>query len=111
VRITYREAARDDVTRQFRYYLVTLDNPAVAMRFREAVKRTADLIKKNPFICPSYFVDNPRLQNLRSWPVIGFDAIRVYFLVEEQTIMVVRFLHGSRNVRVILEREQAPQHR
>jgi toxin ParE1/3/4 len=108
VRITYREAARDDVTRQFRYYLVTLDNPGVAMRFRQAVRRTADLIKTNPFICPSYFVDNPQLQNLRSWPVIGFDPIRVYFLLEEETIIVVRLLHGSRNVRAILEREQSP---
>lgn len=108
MRITYREAARDDITRQFRYYLVTLNLPLVALRFREAVKRTSKLIAKHPYICPVYSLDNPRLHNLRSWPVSGFEAIRFYFLLEEDTVRIIRLLHAKRDVRKILERESRP---
>jgi hypothetical protein len=40
VKASYRQAASDDVVRQFRYYLVTLNAPEVAMRFRDAVRST-----------------------------------------------------------------------
>jgi hypothetical protein len=40
VKGSYRQAASDDVVRQFRYYLVTMDVPAVAIRFRGAVRTT-----------------------------------------------------------------------
>jgi plasmid stabilization system protein ParE len=49
--------------------------------------------------------DNPRLQNLRSWPVTGFEAIRIYYALEEEAIQVVRILHGKRDVRRILQSE------
>jgi len=40
VRVSYRQAASDDVVRQLRYYLVTMDVPGVAIRFRSAVRTT-----------------------------------------------------------------------
>jgi hypothetical protein len=40
VTVYYRQAANDDVARQFRYYLVTMKIPEVAIRFREAVRNT-----------------------------------------------------------------------
>lgn len=41
MRICYQQSARDDVIRQFRYYLVEQNLPELALRFRESVKRTA----------------------------------------------------------------------
>ena len=106
MRVTYREAARDDVTRQLRYYLVTLDSPAVAIRFREAVRKTAKALSLNPRIAPPYLLPNPQLRTLRCWPVAGFETIRFYFLIEKETVRVIRILHGKRDVRRILERER-----
>src|SRR5437588_12146581 len=37
VRVSYRQAASNDIVRQFRYYLVTLDLPEIAIRFRKSV--------------------------------------------------------------------------
>jgi toxin ParE1/3/4 len=105
VKITYREAARDDLTRQFRYYLVTLNLPEVAVRFKECARKTAQAIREHPHAGPPYRLRNPQLRNLRSWPVAGFDAIRIYFLVEQDVIRVIRILHGKRDVRKILEGE------
>ena len=105
MKVAYSEASRDDVIRQFRYYLVELNLPEIAVRFREAVRGATKAIGERPYAGPSYSVNNAQLRSLRSWPVRGFDA-RVYFLVEGDKVSVIRILHGKRNVRRILEREK-----
>jgi hypothetical protein len=40
VKVLYRQTASDDIVRQFRYYLLSADAPEIAIRFREAVRRT-----------------------------------------------------------------------
>jgi plasmid stabilization system protein ParE len=42
---------------------------------------------------------------LRSSPVRSFSDIRVYYLVSEQTLRVVRVLHGRRDINPMLEVE------
>jgi plasmid stabilization system protein ParE len=56
---------------------------------------------------PRYSSGNPQLQNLRSWPVVGFEAIRIYYRADEAVIYVIRILHGKRDVKLILEDEGA----
>lgn len=106
MRVSYRQAANDDVVRQFRYYLVTLNVPEVAIRFRDAVQRTVQSLCQHPLAGPHHPSGNPHLQNLRSWPVARFESIRIYYLVDEDAIRVIRILHGKRDVKRILEREQ-----
>ncbi len=104
MRIAYRQASRDDVTRQFRYYLVELDTPEVAVRFKEAVRKTAKAISQQPSSAlPLTQPATPKSSLLAGG---GFWAIRFYFLVEDETIRVIRILHGKRNVRGILEQER-----
>jgi toxin ParE1/3/4 len=106
LKVTYRQISRDDVTRQFRYYLVALDRPDVALRFRESVRKTAKAISSQPLIAPPYPLINPQLRNLRSWPVAGFETIRIYFLLDDEAMRVIRILHGKRDIRRILEGEK-----
>jgi toxin ParE1/3/4 len=105
VKLVYRQAASDDIVRQFRYYLLAANVPEVAIRFREAVRRTIQSLRDHPQAGPRYSSDSPELQNLRSWPVAGFEAIRIYYLLEEDAMHILRVLHGKRDVRRILERE------
>jgi plasmid stabilization system protein ParE len=77
VKVLYRRTASDDVIRQFRYYLVTENLPEVAVRFRDAVRHTAESLRQHPLVGPRYDSNNPQLQSLRSWPVAGFEAIRI----------------------------------
>ncbi|HMC62309.1 MAG TPA: type II toxin-antitoxin system RelE/ParE family toxin [Candidatus Solibacter sp.] len=109
MKVTYRQASRDDVTRQFRYYLVKLNLPDVAIRFKEGVRKTVKAISQQPRIAPLYHLGNPQLQNLRFWPVAGFEAIRLYFVLENETMRVIRILHGKQDVRGILERERSSE--
>src|SRR5271157_1484550 len=100
------KAARDDVVRQFRYYLVTLNLAEVAVRFRDSVRRTVQALREHPLVGARYGSSNPQLRNLRSWPVAGFEAIRIYYLLDEDTLRIIRILHGKRDVKHILEGEK-----
>jgi plasmid stabilization system protein ParE len=45
------------------------------------------------------------IDRVRSSPLRGFSEIRVYYLVSEQTVRVVRVLHGKRDIDAMLEVE------
>lgn len=62
MKVSYRQAANDDVVRQFRYYLVTLDLPEVALRFREAVRSAVQELRHHPRIGAHYHSSNPKFQ-------------------------------------------------
>ena len=104
-------AARDDIVRQFRYHLVEQDAPKVAERFLSAVRRTIERIIRTPQGGAPKRLSREALQDLRSWPVKGFEDVRVYYLFYEASVRVVRVLHGKRAINNILEKESddAPQ--
>lgn len=101
-----RSAARDDILRQFRYYLVDQDKPEVANRWLEAVEKTIDKILRTPNAGAPKQLSNESLAGLRLWPVEEFEDIRIYYLAEESALRVIRVLHGKRDIRRILEREE-----
>jgi plasmid stabilization system protein ParE len=105
VKVLYRQAASDDVIRQFRYYLVDRNLPEIARRFRGAVRRTVGFLRQHPAIGARYRRSDPQLRNLRSWPVAGFENIRIFYLLDDDALHIVRILHGKRDLKSILERE------
>jgi toxin ParE1/3/4 len=106
VKVFYRQTATDDVVRQFRYYLVDLNLPEVAVRFRGAIRRTIESLSEHPLVGARCHLSTLQLQNLRSWPVAGFEAIRIYYLLDSGAIHVIRVLHGKRDLKHLLERER-----
>jgi toxin ParE1/3/4 len=100
-----RPAARDDILRQFRYYLVEQDNPKVADRFLTAVWRTMREIVRTPQGGAPKHLSRETLRGLRSRPVKGFEDVRIYYLSQEGWVRVVRVLHGKRDINFILEKE------
>jgi toxin ParE1/3/4 len=106
VKHVIRPAARDDIVRQFRYYLVEQDAPPVANRFLASVERTIDNILQAPKAGAPKQLSNAALAGLRAWPVEEFEDIRVYYLVAENEVRVIRVLHGKRDVQRILEHEE-----
>lgn len=105
MRVRYRQIADDDVARQYRHYVFTANVPEVAIRFRHAVSRTVQSLSHHPLIGLRAPSGISGYQNLRSWPVSGFEFIRIYYLVDGDTLRIIRVLHGMRNVRRILENE------
>jgi toxin ParE1/3/4 len=106
VKVLYRQTASDDVARQFRYYLVDQNLPEVAVRFRDAIRHTVESLRQHPFVGARYRLGTPQLYNLRSWPVAGFEAIRIYYLPDSGAIHIIRVLHGKRDLKRILDPER-----
>lgn len=92
--------AEADIVRQFRYYLVEQDSPATAIRFRSAVMKTLEGLRRHTRVGSAV---QGAIDGLRSWPVAQFPAIRIYYLVSTDRLRVVRILHGSRDVLRVLK--------
>jgi toxin ParE1/3/4 len=104
VKFVIRPAAREDILRQYEYYLIEADDE-VAVRFLIAVQSTIARVCGQPGIGAPKVLRNLKLAGLRSSPVRSFSDIRVYYLVSEQTLRVVRVLHGRRDINPMLEVE------
>ena len=103
--VKYRRFADEDISQQYRYYLFMADVPVVAIRFREAITRTVRSLSQHPLVGPIFPFSISGQHSLRSWPVSGFEFIRIYYLVDGNVLRIIRVLHGVRNVRRILENE------
>lgn len=103
---TIRPAAKDDILRQFRYYLLK-DAFEAANRFLDAVDESIEAICQMPYIGAPKQFKNLSLFGVRSWAVKGFEDILIFYVVQPDALRVVRVLHGRRDIKKILEREKA----
>ena len=97
-----RPQAEEDLDSQLDYYVreAGLD---VAMRYLGGIERAIHFLYLHPDAGSSKDFGNPALKGLRSWPVPGFEEIRIYYLrPDENTIRIVRILHGKRDLAGIL---------
>jgi len=69
------------------------------IRFLDAVAAALAFILETPLAGAPRPLLNPRLTGLRSWPVPGFEDVRVYYLEPHGDVLeVVRILHGRRDL-------------
>jgi plasmid stabilization system protein ParE len=72
VKFVIRPAAREDILRQYQYYLIEADDERIAARFLNAVESTIAQVCKQPGIGAPKVLRNMKLAGLRSSPVEGF---------------------------------------
>lgn len=100
-----RPAARNDILQQFQY-LLEAATPDVAFRFLDAVDASIEALCGMPNMGAPKTLWNPLLAALRSWAVKDFEDILIFYLVQKDALLVVRILHGRRDIKKILEREK-----
>jgi toxin ParE1/3/4 len=104
--IVVRPAARRDLILQVGY-LIDEQAYRAAERFPVAVEEAFHQIQHQPGIGSPVRVENPKLQGLRSWPIPGFEDLRIYYVRRQpDVIRVLRVLHGKRHVLQILAASQ-----
>jgi toxin ParE1/3/4 len=108
VNVLIRTAAREDILRQYEWYLAEAGE-SVAGRFLDAVEGAVESLRRMPDLGSPRDFRNPRLAGLRSWPVPNFPAIRLYYIHGHQTLRIVRLLHGKRDVHSMLEEDDAEE--
>jgi toxin ParE1/3/4 len=104
MKFAIRTAAREDILRQYQYYLGEV-NETVAEKFLKAIESAIAQVCRHPGIGVPKLLSNSKLTGLRSWSVRGFPEIHVYYLVSEEVLRVVRVLHGKRDIDPLLETE------
>jgi toxin ParE1/3/4 len=97
--------ARDDIIRQFRWYLVNQDAADAAYRFLDAVEESVRQLLSMPQMGTPRTLKNRDLEGLRAWPVKGFEEIYIFYLTDGETVRVIRVLHGRRDLERILRQE------
>jgi toxin ParE1/3/4 len=100
-----RPRARDDITGQFGWYLVEKDAPDAAFRFVDAVEESVEQLLRMPDVGSPREIGSPALKGLRVWPVRDFDEFLIFYVVQGDTLRVIRVLHGKRDIDRILKKE------
>lgn len=81
------------------------NNPNVALRFFDATRQTIAKLAQTPYLGSLYFSNNSQLEGLRKWKVKGFDKYLIFYLIENEQLIIIRILHVSRNIQKILNQE------
>jgi plasmid stabilization system protein ParE len=106
VRLVIKLAARADMLRQVGYYS-SIGRDDVANRFLDRVRTSIEAIARMPLAgAPKHF-DSVALAGMRSRSVDAFDVIRIYYLVSDEAVTILRILHGRRDIDGILGEDDA----
>jgi toxin ParE1/3/4 len=95
-------SARADIIQQIGYF-IDAGQDQVADRFLAATQEAIGHISHTPAAGTPRPMKNPRLAGLRTWPIDGFDNLKVYYTVSADALMIVRILHGRRDIERVLE--------
>ena len=106
MKVFVSSSAREDILRQFRYYLLEKDALAVAQRFLDAVESTLGKLSLMPDMGAPKPLANPMFAGLRSISIAGFAAISVYYIhVKKDELRIVRVLHSKRDINSLFNDE------
>ena len=86
-------------------YYLSEGTALAAERFLEAVQAAIEFLSRMPDAGSPKLLDNPLLSGLRSWPVKGFPAMRIYYIHSGDALRIIRVLHGKRDINPMLEED------
>jgi toxin ParE1/3/4 len=101
VKLLIQQAAEHDILSQIEWY-ASQGAPGTASRFSSAVMQAIEALVRMPNAGAPKATANPQLAGLRTWPVKGFEEQRIYYLVTDALLTILRILHGKRNTQAIL---------
>jgi plasmid stabilization system protein ParE len=102
VKLFIQRSAEQDILSQVDWYAAQ-GLPDIAQRFSLAAMAAIEALVATPQAGAPRACANPQLTGLRTWPIAGFDAFRVYYLVRPELLTVVRILHGKQDTGGVLQ--------
>jgi toxin ParE1/3/4 len=99
-RLSLTPAAEADIAAAALY--IARNSLSAGIRFYDAIDKTLQQIRDHPRRWPRYELDEPRLAELRKRAVSGFQNYLVFYTVGQDSILVLRVLHGARDLPSIL---------
>ena len=87
------------------YYFAMEATPELANRFLVAAHETFALLATQPEMGWQPRLKDPRLSSVRVFRVSGFEKMLVLYQPRTDGIDVLRVVHGSRNLQMLVRRE------
>ena len=100
--ILVRPTAERDLDEQAEY-LASHGNLELALRFYRAAEATFELLASRPWMGKVNQFHSRFLANVRTFPLKGFAKHLVFYLPIEQGVEIIRVLHGTRDLKVLLQ--------
>ena len=102
MKLVVQPAARSDILRQVAYF-AEIGRVDLVDRFLASARQSFERIAEAPHAgSPKYF-ENEALNGLRSRAIADFETIRAYYLTTDDRVVVLRVLHGRRDIERILD--------
>jgi toxin ParE1/3/4 len=98
--IAWSQEARADVLRDA-YYLADAANLTTSDRFLEAVEKAYKQLAVMPGLGVLRDYGNPALTGMRVWPVPKFPKYLIFYRATDETLEIIRVLHGARDLDAI----------
>lgn len=95
-KVALEPEAEADIDSEF--YFIAEDNLSAALRFLSAAEQTCEKIAEMPGSSSLRQFNNPVLAGLRMRPIDGFANYLAFYLTTENSILVLRELHGARDI-------------
>src|SRR4051794_8292504 len=102
-RIIKSDLALGDLEEQAEY--LRQRSPRAALRFLDAAEGTFRQLASMPGMGQRHETENPLYQDLRCFPISRFPAHIVYYKPLADGIIVIRVVHGSRDIDQIFGQE------
>jgi toxin ParE1/3/4 len=104
--VTQRPRARLDLLDQF-VYLGEQGGIELAERYLAAVDDTSLQLLNGPRVGRLYDSRIARLDGLRWFPVKGFESYLIFYMANEDSIDVIRVVHGARDIDSLFAEEES----
>lgn len=82
---------------------IAVNNPDAALRFVDTVEQAFARLSEMPEIGSLWEFANPRLAGVRVWPVPKFSRYLIFYQVTQDSIRILRVLHGARDIPSLFE--------
>ncbi|MGK7927323.1 MAG: type II toxin-antitoxin system RelE/ParE family toxin [Spirulina sp.] len=102
-KIFIRPRASQDIDEHFEY--IARHDFEVALKFFDSTRQTFARLATMSGMGSIYPIQNPLLVGLRKWPIKDFENYLIFYLFDDETLDIVRILHGARNIETILKNQ------
>jgi toxin ParE1/3/4 len=107
IRIIRSDLALGDLDEHSEY--IRQQNPRAALRFLSAAESTFRQLASMPTIGERFETENTAYQDLRCLPISGLSSHIVYFKSLADGAVIIRVIHGARDIDRIFGTEDEPE--
>lgn len=83
------------------WYFIAQDNPDAATRVIDAAYETFKMLAANPGLGRPLRFRSPRLRDVRSWRITGFENYLIFYRRVDDGIQVNHVYHGARDIEAL----------